>query len=501
MGSDVSSASETGADATAPAPPAREAGASAIRPLNDVIWEIPKHGGMRVPGWVFASEELLVKAEEDRAVLQVENVAHLPGIVRASMAMPDIHWGYGFPIGGVAATDVEDGGVVSPGGVGFDICCGVRLLSSGFTLADFEDHREEIMAQLARRIPRGLGKGAIAGRELLGEVLERGVPAVLDAGYGTEADLERCEERGTSAGADPGRISDRARERGQGQLGSLGAGNHFLEVQLVDRVEDPDAARAFGLAEGMITVMIHCGSRGLGHQTCQEQVKLMGPAMAGYGIEVPDRQLACVPVRSPEGEVYLGAMAAAANFAWSNRHVLAHETRRAFADALGISAEETGMDLVYDVAHNLAKLERHQVDGENRLLCVHRKGATRAFGPGHPDLPDDLKAVGQPVFLPGSMGTASWVLRGVPDNPAFDTAAHGAGRMMSRHAALKVRHGGEVKDELEARGISVRPGSIRLLAEEADYAYKDVSEVARVCEAAGLAGLVARLRPVGVVKG
>jgi tRNA-splicing ligase RtcB (3'-phosphate/5'-hydroxy nucleic acid ligase) len=475
--------------------------ASAIRPLNDVTWEIPRHGGMRVPGWIFASERLLMKAEEDRAVVQVENVAHLPGIVRASMAMPDIHWGYGFPIGGVAATDVEEGGVVSPGGVGFDICCGVRLLSSRFTVSDFETHREGVMEQLARRIPRGIGKGAIAGRELLAGVLERGAPAVLDAGYGIEGDLERCEERGSSAGADPGRISELALHRGQGQLGSLGAGNHFLEVQVVDRIVDPDAARVFGLAEGMITVMIHCGSRGLGHQTCQEQVKLMGPAMAEYGLVMPDRQLACVPVRSPEGEAYLGAMAAAANFAWANRHVLAHETRHAFADALGISAEATGMELVYDVAHNLAKLEHHQVGGEDRLLCVHRKGATRAFGPGHPDLPEDLQRVGQPVFLPGSMGTASWVLKGVPDNPAFDSAAHGAGRMMSRHAAKGVRRGGEVKDELEARGISVRPGSIRLLSEEADYAYKDVSEVARVCEAAGLAGLVARLRPVGVVKG
>lgn len=501
MDSDSSSASETGADTTAPALSGREAEASEMQPLNDVVWEIPRHGGMRVPGWIFASEELLVKAEEDRAVLQVENVAHLPGIVRASMAMPDIHWGYGFPIGGVAATDVEDGGVVSPGGVGFDICCGVRLLASRFTLADFQDHREEIMAQLARRIPRGLGKGAIAERGLLEEVLERGAAAVIGAGYGTEGDLERCEERGTSAGADPKQISDQARQRGGGQLGSLGAGNHFLEVQIIDRVEDPEAARVFGLAEGMITVMIHCGSRGLGHQTCQEQVRLMGPAMARYGIEVPDRQLACVPVRSPEGKAYLGAMAAAANFAWANRHVLAHETRLAFADALGITPAETGMDLVYDLAHNLAKLESHPVDGEDRLLCVHRKGATRAFGPGHPDLPDDLRTVGQPVFLPGSMGTGSWVLRGVRDNPAFDSAAHGAGRMMSRHAALKVRHGGEVKDELEARGISVRPRSIRLLGEEADYAYKDVSEVARVCEAAGLAGPVARLRPVGVVKG
>ncbi|MFP3914169.1 MAG: RtcB family protein [Actinomycetota bacterium] len=456
---------------------------------------------MRVPGWIFATKELLVKAEEDRALLQVENVAHLRGIVKASMAMPDIHWGYGFPIGGVAATDVDEGGVVSPGGVGFDICCGVRLLASRFTRADFEANREEIMAQLSRRIPRGLGKGAVAENVLLDEVLERGVPAMLEAGYGREADLARCEERGSSQGADPSRISARARERGQGQLGSLGAGNHFLEVQVVDRVEDPVAASAFGLAEGMVTVMIHCGSRGLGHQTCQEQVRLMGPAMARYGIEVPDRQLACVPVRSPEGEEYLGAMAAAANFAWSNRHALAHEARHAFAVALGISAEGTGMELVFDVAHNLAKIERHRVDGTDRLLCVHRKGATRAFGPEHPDLPQDLQHVGQPVFLPGSMGTASWVLRGVAGNPAFDSAAHGAGRMMSRHAALKVRQGKEVGGELEARGISVRPGSIKLLAEEADYAYKDVTEVARVCEAAGLGGPVARLRPVGVVKG
>ena len=472
-----------------------------IRPLSDVMWEIPRHGGMRVPGWIFASGGLMVKAEEDRAVLQVENVANLPGIVRASMAMPDIHWGYGFPIGGVAATNVEEGGVVSPGGVGFDICCGVRLLASRFSLTDFEDHREDVMGELAHRIPRGVGKGAIAEPELIEEVLERGAAAAVDAGYGTEADLERCEERGTSAGADPDQISDRALHRGGGQLGSLGAGNHFLEVQLVDRIEDPETARVFGLAEGMITVMIHCGSRGLGYQTCQEQVKLMGPAMARHAIEVPDRQLACAPVRSPEGEVYLGAMAAAANFAWANRQVLAHETRRAFAAVFGLSPEATGMDLVYDVAHNLAKLERHQVDGRDTLLCVHRKGATRAFGPGHPGLPEDLQEVGQPVFLPGSMGTASWVLRGVPDNPAFDSAAHGAGRMMSRSAALKVRHGGEVKDELEARGISVRPRSIRLLAEEADYAYKDVSEVARVCDAAGLGGLVARLRPLGVVKG
>ncbi len=472
-----------------------------LQRVDEVTWEIPRHGGMRVPGRIFASEALLPRAEDDQAVQQVENVAHLPGIVRAAMAMPDIHWGYGFPIGGVAATDVESGGVVSPGGVGFDIGCGVRLLASRFSLADFEDHRENVMAELARRIPRGQGEGAIAEGSLLGEVLERGASAALSAGYGSGSDLERCEEHGTSSGADPKSISERALQRGRGQLGSLGAGNHFLEVQVVDLVEDPAAAAVFGLAKGMLTVMIHCGSRGLGHQTCQEQVDLMGPAMARHRIEMPDRQLACVPVRSPEGHVYLGAMAAAANFAWANRHVLADETRRVFAAAFGMTVEATGMDLVYDVAHNLAKLERHTVDGEDRLLCVHRKGATRAFGPGHPELPDDLRGVGQPVFLPGSMGTASWVLRGVVGNPAFDSAAHGAGRAMSRHAALKIRGGAEVRQELETRGISVRPGSTRLLSEEADYAYKDVSEVARVCQAVGLGGLVARLRPVGVVKG
>ena len=465
---------------------------------GEAVWRIPRTGGMRVPGLVFASEELFRRAARDRALDQVANVAHLPGIVTASMAMPDIHWGYGFPIGGVAATDVDEGGVVSPGGVGFDICCGVRLLASDLAVAEFRAREDAIMAELDERIPRGLGKGAIAGRRLLEDVLARGAAAVLDAGFGVAADLERCEERGTSAGAEPDRISDRARERGGGQLGSLGAGNHFLEVQVVDRVEDPAAAAAFGLAEGTVCVMIHCGSRGLGHQTCSDQLKVMGPAMQRHGIEVPDRQLACVPVRSGEGEAYLGAMAAAANFAWANRHVLAHEARGGFAVALG---RELALDLVYDVAHNLAKLETHESGGRDRTLCVHRKGATRAFGPGHPDLPPDLAAAGQPVVVPGSMGTASWVLRGVAGNPAFGSAAHGAGRVMSRKQAKKEQHGADVRRALESKGIAVRPGSVKLLSEEAPYAYKDVDEVVDVCARAGLAAPVARLRPLGVVKG
>jgi len=469
--------------------------------IDECVWEIPRRGGMRVPGRIFASEQLILKAEEDRAIVQVENVAHLPGIVGASMAMPDIHWGYGFPIGGVAATDVDGGGVVSPGGVGFDICCGVRLLASRYTEEDFNLRRAVVMDELDRRIPRGLGRGAIAGAGLLGSVLKDGARAVLSAGFGWDSDLDRCEEQGTSGGAQPEFIGPRALERGAGQLGSLGAGNHFLEVQVVDSIHDEAAARAFGLTEGMVCVMIHCGSRGLGHQTCTDELKVMGSAMQKFNIEVPDRQLAAVPADSAEGDHYLGAMAAAANFAWANRHVLAHEARRAFAAAFGTSPEQTGMQLVYDVAHNLAKIETQVVDGHTRRLCVHRKGATRAFGPGHPELPEDLRPVGQPVLIPGSMGTASWVLVGVAGNPAFATAAHGAGRLMSRKKAKQRETGYEVRRGLEADGISIRPGSVKLLAEEAPYAYKDVDEVVDACARAGLAGRVARLRPLGVVKG
>jgi tRNA-splicing ligase RtcB (3'-phosphate/5'-hydroxy nucleic acid ligase) len=469
--------------------------------ISDVEWEIPATGGMAVPGRIFASTVLMRLIEQEQAIDQVANVAHLPGIRVASFAMPDIHWGYGFPIGGVAATGVEDGGVVSPGGVGFDICCGIRVLTSAFTLADFEHRREAIMDGLDDRIPRGMGKGALAPKSLLPGVLERGAAAALDAGFGWPEDLARCEEGGTSTGADPSAISERAVLRGEGQLGSLGSGNHFLEVQVVEEIHDPAAAAVFGLVEGNLAVMIHCGSRGLGHQTCTDHVRTMGPAMARYGISVPDRQLACVPVRSPEGESYLAAMAASANYAWANRHVLAHAVREAFADAFGIGIADTGMRLVYDLAHNLAKIETHEVDGEPVVLCVHRKGATRAFGPGHPDLPSDLRPIGQPVLVPGSMGTSSWVMRGVPGNPAFGSAAHGAGRVMSRTRAKKLTPGRTVRDQLESSGISVRPGNIRLLSEEADYAYKDVDEVADVCATAGLAAKVAKLRPVGVIKG
>jgi tRNA-splicing ligase RtcB len=449
---------------------------------------------MRVPGRIFATKALLDRALDDQAIAQVMNVAHLPGIVGFSMAMPDIHWGYGFPIGGVAATDVEAGGVVSPGGVGFDICCGVRLLASELTTEDLEKRKEKVASELATAIPRGLGKGAIADPALVRRVLADGARAAVEAGFGTTADLERCEERGFSEGSDPASLSQLAFDRGSQQLGSLGAGNHFLEVQEVERVDDLEAARAFGLVEGTVVVMIHCGSRGLGHQTCQDHLKLMGPAMKRHSIEVPDRQLACVPVRSNEGESYLTAMATAANFAWANRHILAEAARRAFSAAFGT---EIRMPLVWDVAHNLAKLERH--DGRN--LCVHRKGATRAFAAGHPELPADLRPVGQPVLVPGSMGTASWVLVAGEDNPAFASAAHGAGRLMSRKQASKIQTGHAVRTQLEEAGIAVRPGSVALLSEEAPYAYKDVDEVVRACLLAGLARPVARLRPLAVVKG
>ena len=469
--------------------------------VSDYLWEMPAEGGMRVPGRVFASDALMEVVLEDRATDQVANVAHLPGIAVASFAMPDIHWGYGFPIGGVAATRVSDEGVVSPGGVGFDICCGVRLISSKFGENDFGERREALMSELDRRIPRGIGKGAIASGQLVDRVLTDGALAAVKEGFGSERDLHRCEEGGRSEGADPSAISDKAVERGKGQLGSLGAGNHFLEIQVVDEIHDEVTARGFGLETDMVVVMIHCGSRGLGHQTCTDQLKVMGEAMRRYGISVPDRQLACVPVDSPEGRRYLAAMAASSNFAWANRHILAHETREAFARVFDMTTDETGMSLVYDVAHNLAKIETHEIEGRLAEVCVHRKGATRAFAPGHPDLPSELREHGQPVLVPGSMGTSSWVLRGVQGNPAFFSAAHGAGRVMSRKKASKRSSGQLVRHGLEESGISVRPGSVRLLSEEAPYAYKDVDEVAEVCDMAGLAGKVARLRPLGVVKG
>jgi tRNA-splicing ligase RtcB len=465
-----------------------------------VRWRIERAGPMRVPGIVFASRRLLPDVASDRSLLQVANVATLPGIVEASYAMPDVHWGYGFPIGGVAATDVGGGGVVSPGGVGFDISCGVRLLTSGLDEAGVGDRLPALMDELDRRIPTGLGKGGVwrlRDDEELSAVLTGGSRYAVERGHGVPRDLDHCEDHGFVPDAEVGGISERARLRGIGQVGSLGSGNHFLEVQVVDHVYDDGAARAFGLRLRGLCVMIHCGSRGLGHQICSDHVRTMRAAMSGYGIAVPDPQLACAPVTSEEGRSYLGAMAAAANYGRANRQLLTAATRGAFAAILGTA----DLDLLYDVSHNLAKLERHVVGGEPRLLCVHRKGATRALPPGHPELPDDLRPFGQPVLIPGSMGTASHVLAGVAGGAAFHSTCHGAGRTMSRHAATRRIRGGELRRQLAAAGIAVRAHSDRGLAEEAPFSYKDVDEVVATCEEAGLARRVARLRPIGVVKG
>jgi tRNA-splicing ligase RtcB (3'-phosphate/5'-hydroxy nucleic acid ligase) len=467
---------------------------------SPVRWRIDPRGDMRVPGVVFASEDLLPAIHEDRSLVQVANVATLPGIVEASYAMPDVHWGYGFPIGGVAATEVAAGGVVSPGGVGFDISCGVRLLATPFDRTTLAGHLPALMDDLAATVPHGMGRGGVWPTVDAGELdalMTGGARHVVERGGGVQRDLDRCEDGGRLAGADPQQVSDRARRRGAAQVGSLGSGNHFLEVQYVDHVLDPRAAAAFGLAENQVCVMIHCGSRGLGHQVCSDHVRTMRGAMQRHGIQVPDAQLACAPVQSDEGRAYLGALAAAANFARANRQVLTEATRDAFARVTG----RRDLDLVYDVSHNLAKIETQTVDGRDVELCVHRKGATRAFPAGAPDLPEDLRDIGQPVLVPGSMGTGSFVMVG-DGRAAFASTAHGAGRVMSRKQARMQGGGGaRLRDELADIGVEVRAGSLRDLPEEAPYAYKDVDEVVRVCEEAGLSRRVARLRPMGVVKG
>ncbi|WP_442877651.1 RtcB family protein [Dactylosporangium sp. AC04546] len=470
-----------------------------VAPDGACRWRIEPVGAMRVPGVVFATAGLLPDAPGDQALQQVANVATLPGVVEASYAMPDVHWGYGFPIGGVAATDPARGGVISPGGVGFDISCGVRLLTSTVTRADAAAHLGRLMDLLGAATPRGMGRGgvlpAVQPAEL-DEFLAGGSAYAVRRGFGVPADLVFCEDGGAVAGADPGAVGPRALERGRGQVGSLGSGNHFLEVQAVDRIYDERVAHAVGLRRDLLCLMIHCGSRGLGHQICSDHVRVMLSAMDRYGIQVPDPQLACAPVPSPEGRRYLAAMAAAANYGRANRQLLTQAARRGFRDA-GLG----DLRLLYDVSHNLAKLETHTVEGAARELCVHRKGATRAFPPGHPDLPEPLRGVGQPVLVPGSMGTASYVLVGVADGQAFHSACHGAGRTLSRHAAVRRAPVEAVRRELATAGVLVRGASDRGLAEEAPEAYKDVDEVVDTCRRARLADPVARLVPVGVVKG
>jgi tRNA-splicing ligase RtcB (3'-phosphate/5'-hydroxy nucleic acid ligase) len=473
-----------------------------LRRIDDVVWEVPADArtDMRVPARVFADPELLESIGRDGSLDQLCNVATLPGVVDAVLAMPDVHQGYGFPVGGVAATLAPDG-VVSPGGVGYDINCGVRLLAADFTAEELGHRREAFVHEISRSVPAGMGHGSGSGlsAKRLGEVLTRGPAALLDYdGLGTLDDLELIESRGRLEGADPAAVSERARQRGVDQLGTLGSGNHFVEVQRVAEIHDQAAARTYGLREEQVTVLIHSGSRGLGHQVCTDFVKRMDAALDRYGIRLPDRQLSCAPVSSSEGREYLAAMAAAANFAWANRHMIAHRIHGAVARVLGAAAA-AGMRQVYDVAHNVAKLERHA----GRELCVHRKGATRAFPPASAEIPVRYSEVGQPVFIPGSMGTASYVLAGREGamERSFGTVCHGAGRRLSRTRARKQVQGADLRRALEDQGITVRCSSNRGLAEEAPLAYKEVEKVVGVVERAGLAERVARLRPIGIVKG
>ena len=477
-----------------------------LKRITDTEWEIPKsyRHDMRVPVRIFATRELLEQVMDDKSLEQAVNAATLPGLVGAVVVMPDMHQGYGFPIGGVAATEYP-GGVISPGAIGYDINCGVRLLASDIEYESAKKDLDRLATLLNQHCPSGVGKAGVVKVDLkeLDEVLRDGSKWALKNGYATPADLARTEETGSVKGADPGSVSERAKQRGREQIGSVGAGNHFVEVEVVEQIFDEQAANVMGLREGMLTLQIHCGSRGLGHQVCTDYVKDFQSAVRKYGIDLPDRELVCAPMDSPEGQAYLGAMRAAANFAFANRQLLAHSARRAFEETFAGRVQNWRLHQVYDIAHNMGKIETHEVDGRQVRVCVHRKGATRAFGPDAPGLPPEYKAIGQPVIIPGSMGTASWVLAGTEASMqrSFGSSCHGAGRVMSRSQAKKTVRGDELRRELEREGIQVRAGSMPGLAEEAPSAYKDVDAVVETVAAAGIAKKVARLRPVAVIKG
>ncbi len=474
--------------------------------ISDTEWEIPRsyRGDMRVPVRIFATRRLLEAVTRDKSLEQAVNAATLPGLVGRVLVMPDMHQGYGFPIGGVAATRYPEG-VISPGAIGYDINCGVRLLASSIEYEAARPHLDALVTVLDAHCPSGVGvKGAVrVSAAELGRVCREGARWALKKGYATEADLRRTEEGGCIPGAEPEAVSDRAMQRGRAQLGSLGAGNHFIEIDVVDEIFDPQAAEAMGLRRGTLAVQIHCGSRGFGHQICSDYVRAFQGAARRYGIRLPDRELVCAPLDSPEGRAYLAAMRAAANFAFVNRQILAHQARLAFEQALAGQARNWRLHQVYDIAHNMGKIEWHEVEGKRLRVCVHRKGATRAFGPDSPEIPPEYRRIGQPVIIPGSMGTASWVLVGTAESMArsFGSTCHGAGRVMSRRQAKKTVRGEALRRSLEQRGIHVRAGSMPGLAEEAPQAYKDVDEVVETVSRAGIAGKVARLRPVAVVKG
>jgi len=478
---------------------------SDLERVGPATWEVKPHGGMRVPARIFATERLVAAIKKDQSVQQACNVAHLPGIVNASLVMPDVHEGYGFPIGGVAAFDLEEG-VISPGGVGYDINCGVRLVRTSLSLEEVTPKLKQLVHQLQRDVPAGVGsEGAIftlSDRDL-DEVMVKGARWAVERGFGQEEDLQFTEAFGALPEARPEAVSSRARERGAPQVGTLGSGNHFCEVQVVEEVYHEAAAQAFGLAPGLVTFMIHCGSRGLGYQVCDDFLDLMALAAKKYRIALPDPQLVSVPVRSPEGQRYLGAMRAAANFAWANRQVIMALVERALARVFGGDRQSLGFRLVYDVAHNIAKVEEHQIDGKSRQVIVHRKGATRAFPAHHPETPPAYKAIGQPVLVPGDMGRASYVLVGTPKamEACFGSSAHGAGRTLSRTAARKSAGHRNLVKEMGEQGVVVAARSPKTLAEEMPEAYKDVSLVVEALEQAGIALPVAKLRPIGVVKG
>jgi tRNA-splicing ligase RtcB len=474
--------------------------------IHDYLYEIPRsfRADMRVPARVYADEKMLEEALRDKSFDQLVNTATLPGLVKYAIVMPDVHQGYGFPIGGVAATKLPDG-IISPGGVGYDINCGVRLVASHLVREEVAPYIEDLITAIYHNCPSGVGKGGdvrVSAKEL-DEILEGGARWAKKRGYASDEDLERTEERGAMAGADPATVSKKAKDRGLPQVGTLGSGNHFIEVGEVVEIYDAGVADKFGLFPGQVIVQIHCGSRGLGHQVCTDYVSRLQKAVHKYGIELADRELVCAPLSSPEGGDYMAAMACSANYAWANRQVLLHHVRRSFEEVLAGKVKNWHLYQVYDVAHNIAKIEEHDVDGRLAKLCVHRKGATRAFGPGRPELPAAYAPVGQPVLVPGSMGTASYVLVGTEKSmrEAFGSSCHGAGRVMSRAQAIKRIRGDELRRELEREGIAVRAGSMKGLAEEAPQAYKDVSRVVGVVDGAGIACKVARLEPLAVVKG
>ena len=477
-----------------------------LNKLSDWLWEVPATGGMRVPARIYASEKLMENIRHDDSLMQAANVAHLPGIVKYSLAMPDMHLGYGFPIGGVAAMLPEDGGVISPGGIGYDINCGVRLIRSDLTLDDIRERLRDLANQIYRDVPVGVGASeAIArlSRAELDKVAVEGSAWAVSRGYGTHEDLERTENRGCLAGADLSYVSDHAIKRGSDQMGTLGSGNHFLELDVVEEIYNAEVAEAFGLSKGTVAVQIHCGSRGFGHQICSDYIRVMQRAVEKYKISLPDRQLCCAPVHSDEGKSYWAAMACAANFAWANRQTIMHLAVKAFERVLGSKRHQMGLRLVYDVCHNIAKFEKHNIDGREATVCVHRKGATRAFPAGHPDTPEVYRAIGQPVLIPGDMGRCSFVLVGkqAAMESTFGSTCHGAGRMLSRSAALREVDGRDIARELEQRGIVVRAKGRKTLVEEMSQAYKDVADVVGVVHDAGIAEKVAMLRPVAVVKG